>query len=203
MIKPLIYAVVPLAFDSLGVIVFAVLMAMHVNLLLATCSGVAIAAGLVGWELVRRKPVPAMQWLSLVLVLLTAGATLITNDPRFVMAKPSVIYAVVGFAMLRRGWMNRYVSPADLAVVEDVMTIFGYVWAGLMFITCVANLVVAIAFPEHWLAFLAIFPGASKGGLFGVQFIVARIIAMRRLRSQEAPLIVAPKRLSTRQRRPT
>jgi intracellular septation protein A len=184
-IKQLIYAVVPLIFDSLGVIVFAVLMAMHVNLVIATLSGVVIAAALVGWELARRKPVPAMQWLSLVLVLLTAGATLITDDPRFVMAKPSVIYAVVGFAMLRRGWMNRYVAPADLAVVEDLMTIFGYIWAGLMFITCGANLVVAIAFPEHWPAFLAIFPAASKAGLFGVQFIVLRIMATRRSRLRE------------------
>jgi intracellular septation protein len=186
-IKPLIYAAVPLAFDSLGVIVFAVLMAMHVDLLLATFAGVTIAAGLVGWELIWRKPVPAMQWLSLVLVLLTAGATLVTNDPRFVMAKPSIIYAVVGFAMLRRGWMNRYVAPEELALVEDVMTIFGYVWAGLMFITGAANLVVAIAFPEHWPAFVAIFPIASKVGLFGIQFIVARILAIRRSRLQGTP----------------
>lgn len=184
MIRQLLYAVLPLFFDSLGVIVFAVLVAMHVDLVLAALSGVLIAGGLVVWELARRKPVPAMQWLSLALVILSAGATLATNDPRFVMAKPSVIYAAVGIAMLRAGWMNRYVAPADLAVVEDLMTTFGYVWAGLMFVTSIANLIVVIAFPAWWLTFLAIFPVASKIGLFGFQFTLVRILATRRVRAR-------------------
>ena len=131
MIKPLLYAAGPLVFDSLGVIVFAVLMAMKVDVIVATAAGAAVACAVVGWEIVRRRPVAALQWLSLGLVLVSAGATVLTHDPRFVMAKPTVIYALVGSAMLRRGWMNRYVPPEELAVVEDLMTRFGYAWAGL------------------------------------------------------------------------
>ena len=182
MFKQLIYAIVPLLFDSLGVIVFAVLLAMHVDLVVATGVAAAIACAVVAWELVRRRSVAAMQWLSLVMVVVSAGATLMTHDPRFVMVKPTVIYAVIGAAMLRRGWMNRYVPPDRLAVVEDLMTRFGYVWSGMMFVTGALNLVVAVAFTVWWPTFIAVFPLVSKLGLFAVQFAIVRFIGQRRAR---------------------
>jgi intracellular septation protein len=178
--RPLLYAVGPLIFDSLGVIVFAVLMALNVELIVATATAAAAACGVVGWELMRRHPVAALQWLSLGLVLISAGATVLTHDPRFIMIKPTVIYAVVGTAMMRRGWMNRYVAPEELTTVKDLMTGFGYAWAALMFVTGAANLLVALLFSRWWPTFLAVFPLASKLTLFAFQFIVVRTIAEAR-----------------------
>jgi len=180
MVKQLLYAIVPLLFDSLGVIVFALLMALKVDLVLATAAGAAVACAVVAWELLHRRRVAALQWLSLIMVVVSAGATLATHDPRFVMAKPTVIYAVIGAAMLRRGWMNRYVPPARLALVEDLMTRFGYVWSGMMFVTGALNLVVAVAFTAWWPTFIAVFPLISKLGLFAVQFAIVRFIGKRR-----------------------
>lgn len=182
MVKQLLYAIVPLLFDSLGVIVFAVLIALRVDLVLATAAGAAVACAVVAWELVHRRRVAALQWLSLIMVILSAGATLATHDPRFVMAKPTVIYAVIGAAMLRRGWMNRYVPPARLALVEDLMTRFGYVWSCMMFVTGALNMVVAVAFTAWWPTFIAVFPLVSKLGLFAVQFAIVRFIGQRRAR---------------------
>jgi len=182
MIKSLFYAAGPLIADSLGVIVFAALMAFGVNLIVATIAGATVACALIAWELSRHHKVPTLQWLSLALVLLSAGATLFTQDPRFVMVKPSVIYAVIGIAMLRRGWMNRYVTPEELALVADVMTTFGYIWAGLMFLTGLANLVVALLFTASWPLFIAVFPLASKAALFAIHFASARIIGAARTR---------------------
>jgi len=180
--RQLLFAVGPLVLDSLGIIVFAVLMAMKVDVIIATAIAAAVACAVVGWEIVRRRPVQAMQWLSLALVVVSAGATMLTHDPRFVMAKPTVLYAVIGTAMLKRGWMNRYVPPDELPVVEDLMTRFGFVWAGLMFLTGAANLVIAVAFTNLWLSFLAVFPLASKLALFGFQFAFVRVAAQSRIR---------------------
>lgn len=180
--RQLLYAVVPLIFDSLGVIVFAVLVAANVGLNIAAAAGAATAIAVVGWELVRRRPVAAVQWLSLGLVFVSAAATLVTHDPRFVMAKPTIVYALVGAAMMRRGWMNRYVPPEQLGDVEDLMTRFGYIWAALMFFTGAANLVVALVFTAWWPLFLAVFPLASKLLLFAFQFILVHTI--RDLRSR-------------------
>lgn len=184
--RQLLYAVVPLIFDSLGVIVFAVLMAANVDLIVATAAGAAAAIAVVCWELVRHRPVAAVQWLSLGLVVVSAGATLARHDPRFVMAKPTIVYALVGAAMMRRGWMNRYVPPEQLAGVEDLMTRFGYIWAALMFVTGFANLVVALVFTAWWPTFLAVFPLASKLVLFALQFVLIRTIGNLRLRRMAA-----------------
>jgi intracellular septation protein len=184
--RQLFYALGPLIFDSLGVIVFAVLLAFDVNLIAATIAGTLAAVAVVGWEIARRRPVAALQWLSLVMVLFSAGATMLTGDPRFVMVKPSIVYVVIGTAMLRRGWLNRYIPPEDLPLVGDVMERFGFVWAGMMFVTAIANLVVAVAFTPWWPAFIGFFPIASKLGLFAVHFATVQVIGrMRRRRMAE------------------
>ncbi|MBN9077739.1 MAG: intracellular septation protein [Rhizobiales bacterium 65-79] len=179
--KQFLYAVRPLVFDALGVIVFAVLVALKVDFIIAAVAGAAVAAAIVLWEIVRGRSVPPLQWISLALVLLSTAATYLTNDPRFVMAKPSVVYLVVGAVMLKRGWMNRYVPPASLPLIEDRMTFFGYVWAGLMFLTAVLNLVVAVWFTGDWPAFIGFFPLASKIALFLLQFATIKATARRRL----------------------
>lgn len=184
MLRPLVYALVPLLLDSLGVIVFAILLAAHVALVPATIAGAAVGCAVVGWEALRHRRVPALQWVSLALILLSAGAVILGGDARFVMVKPSVIYAVVGAAMLRRGWMNRYVSPADMARIGDLMTLFGFAWAALMLLTAGLNLVFALAFTAAWPAFIGIFPLASKLLLFAAQFLTVNLIG--RARAQQA-----------------
>jgi intracellular septation protein len=176
----------PLIVDSLGVIVFAALTAMHVDFRVAVGIGVAISIGIVAGNLARHRPVAPLQWVSLALVLISATATFLTNDPRFVMAKPSVVYTIVGAFLLRRGWMNRYVPAQFLPLIEDRMTAFGYVWAGLMFLTAAINLVVVLAFTANWPAFIAIFPISTKIALFAVQYVSIRLAIRARLASLRA-----------------
>jgi intracellular septation protein A len=172
--RNLLFAARPILFDALGVITFAALLAMHVDFLIAIGIGASIAIGIVLWELARGRSVAPLQWMSLALVLISAAATYLTHDPRYVMAKPTVVYLIVGCLLLRRGWMNRYVPQQFLPLVENEMTIFGYVWAGLMILTAALNLVAAIAFTTLWPMFIAIFPITSKLALFAVQFITVR-----------------------------
>src|SRR5829696_8179874 len=103
------------------------------NLFLAVGLGMALGVGQIGWQLVKKKPVEALQWMSLIIIMASGTATFFTRDPLFIMLKPSVIYVVVGIVMLKRGWMNRYLPPIALATAPDLGIVFGYVWAGLMF----------------------------------------------------------------------
>jgi intracellular septation protein A len=183
--KQFLYAARPLVFDALGVIVFAALVALHVDVIVAAVAGTAVAVAIVLWELLRGRAVPALQWISLALVLVSTAATWLTHDARFVMGKPSVIYLLIGAVMLKRGWMNRYVPPESLPLIEDRMTLFGYAWAGLMFLTAIANLVVAVWFTADWPAFVAVFPLATKIGLFLLQFVVVKATARRRIAERD------------------
>ncbi|MGL3820618.1 inner membrane-spanning protein YciB [Sphingopyxis sp. R3-92] len=180
--KTLLYALGPMLFDSLGIIVFAILLVAGAGIVPATVAGTAVAVAVVGYELARGRKVAALQWISLASVLLTAAATLFTGDPRFVMAKPTIVYLVVGSVMLRRGWLNRYILPEQLALVGDVMDRFGMIWAALMFASAGLNLVVALFFTQWWPLFIGIFPLASKFGLFAVHIIVVHFIGQARLR---------------------
>ena len=179
--KNLLFAIRPLGLDLMSSLIFAALSALTGNVLLAT--GVAICAGgaRVVWQLSRREHVNAIQWLSLALVLVAGAATLVTHNPRFMMAKPSVIYVLVGAAMLERGWMLPYLPPAAREHIEDtVMIRWGYVWAALMFATAALNALVALTFSlAAWSAFVAVFPATSKLALFAVQYVTLRAQAIR------------------------
>ena len=180
--KTLLYAIGPMLFDSLGVLVFAVLLVAGAGIVPATIAGTVVALGVVGYELARGKRVAALQWISLASVLFTAAATLFTGDPRFVMAKPTIVYLIVGSVMLRKGWLNRYIPPEQLAIVGDVMDRFGMIWSALMFTSAALNLAIALFFIAWWPLFIGIFPLASKFGLFAVHIAVVHRITQARLR---------------------
>jgi intracellular septation protein len=180
----LFYAGRPIIVDSLGVILFATLVALGMNPAQAAVLGVATTVGHVVILVLLGRPVAPLQWMSLVLVLASGLATYATNDARFVMVKPSLVYAAIGVVMLKPGWMLRYIPPVAKAHVEDVATRFGYVWAGLFFATGAANLIVAMAFTAWWPAFVATVPLTSKILLFAVQFALTRRIARARIRRE-------------------
>lgn len=186
--KNLIFAARPLALDLVSTLVFVALTALTHNVMLATAVAVVAGASRVAWQVARRERVNALQWMSLGLVLVTGGATLLTRDPRFMMVKPSVVYLLVGAAMLQRGWMLPYMPPAGREVLPDaVMIRWGYVWAGLMFATAGLNAVVALtASLAVWSLFIAVFPAASKLALFAVTFLSVRAQAIR-ARRRSAP----------------
>jgi intracellular septation protein A len=145
----------------------------------------ALGAAQIGYLLVRRKPIDTMQWMSLFLVLGAGTVTLITDDPRFVMIKPSVIYIVVGVVMLRRGWMNRYLPPVAIELVPDIAVTFGYVWAGLMFISAALNVIVAFTFNVvTWSVTMSIYGIVSKAALFLIGYATMRIVGGRRRRQR-------------------
>ena len=180
--RTLLYAIGPMLFDSLGIIVFAALLALDAGIIPATVAGTVVAVAVVGYELARGNKVAALQWISLASVLLTAAATLFTGDPRFVMAKPTIVYLIVGTVMLRKGWLNRYIPPEQMAIVGDVMDRFGMIWAALMFASAGLNLVIALFFTAWWPLFIGIFPLASKFGLFAIHVAVVHFITQARLR---------------------
>jgi intracellular septation protein len=189
--RNVIHAARPLANDLLSSIVFAALMAMNTDPMVATGVAIAIGIGHVVFMWAIRRPIAPLQWASLGLVLTFGTASLFLHDPRFLMAKPTLVYLILTVMMLRRGWMLRYMPPIAGRHGEAPMIMFGYVWAGLMALTGAANLVIAIGFPALWPAYLAIFPMASKIALFGIQYLTVRHISIRGIRAEQQRLAAA------------
>lgn len=153
--------------------------------MLAVALGIALGVAQILWEVARRRPIDTMQWVSLVVILASGTATLITQDPRFMMIKLSVIYTIIGGVMLKPGWLDRYQPPIALELLPDLITIFGFVWAGLMFLSAAVNAVAALTLSvAGWAAFMSVFGIASKSCLFLAQYAIMRLVGARRGRAQ-------------------
>ena len=168
--------------DLAATILFLAVLLATRNVMLAVALGVALGIAQIGWLLARRKPIDAMQWLGIGLVLVAGAATLLTQDARFVMLKPSVIYGIAGTFMLRPGWMNRYLPPIALQAVPDIAHAFGFVWAGLMYASAALNVALALMLdPLNWSLAMSLWGIASKAALFLIQYATMRTIGRRRL----------------------
>jgi intracellular septation protein len=173
-----------LALDLASTLVFLVLFLLTHNTALAVGLGVAFGVVQIGVQMVRGKRIDTMEWLSLFLVVAAGTATLLTHDPRFVLFKPSVIYAIVGVVMLKPGWLNRYLPEIAQKVVPDVAVKVGYAWAGLMFVSAAVNAIVALTCEiTTWAVVMPIFGIVSKIVVFLGGFAALRLTARRRIRA--------------------
>jgi intracellular septation protein A len=175
-----------LLLDMAATLFFLVLYLLTHNVSLSVVLGMALGIAQIGWRFARKSPIDTMQWMSLFLVLGAGTVTLITNDPRFIMVKPSVIYLIVGIVMLRRGWMNRYLPPVAHEHLADIAVILGYVWSGLMFLSAALNLIVALNVSVvTWSVTMSIYGIASKAVMFLIAYAVLRTVGAARRRRQQ------------------
>ena len=128
-------ALLQLGEDFLSSFVFLGIYLATGNLPLAVGFALAIGIGQLALAKWRRRRLETMQWLSLALVITLGAATLITNDSRFMTAKPSLIHFAIGAVMLRPGWLDRYMPPiVKEHLPKGVLKLAGFAWAGLMFL---------------------------------------------------------------------
>jgi intracellular septation protein A len=174
----------PLVLDFVSTLFFVGLYTLTHNLLASTAAGVAIGLGQIGWRYARRQKVAAMQWAGLGLVATTALIANLTHSPLVIMLKPSLIYVVFGVATLQPGWMARYALPLDPSPIPRTAFVkVGYFVAALMFVSAALNLGVALtAGLKTWAVFIAIYPFASKLGIFTLAGIGFGRIARRNVR---------------------
>src|SRR6266403_5928436 len=122
-----------LATDFFSTIVFLALYLTTGNVVLATSVAIAGAVAQVIYAHVKGQPLGFMTYASVGLVIVLGSATLLTQDPRFVLAQPSIAHFAIGVIMLKRGWMLRYIPPIVTETVPEYVTAAGYAWAALMF----------------------------------------------------------------------
>jgi len=173
--------------DLASTIFFLVLYALTHNVLLAVGVGMALALAQIGWKLARRTKIDTLQWVSLFLVIASGSATLLTHNPLFVMLKPSAIYLLVGWVMLQRGWMLRYMPERAKQYLPDLIVTFGYVWAGLMFFSAALNVVLATSLSVvAWGTAMTLWGTGSKIALFFGQYVFMKTIGVRRGKARRA-----------------
>lgn len=185
--KDMLFAGRAIAADLASTLFFLALYALTHNVLLAVGMGMTLALAQIGWKLARHIRIDALQWVSLFLVIASGSATLLTHNPVFVMLKPSAIYLLVGWAMLQRGWMLRYMPERAKQYLPDLIITYGYVWAGLMFFSAVLNVVLALTLSViAWGTVMTAWGIGSKLALFFGGYAVMKTIGVRRGKARRA-----------------
>ena len=173
--------------DFLSTIVFLALYLTTGNVVLATSVAIAGAVAQVVYSRIKGEPLSFMTYASLALVIVLGGATLLTNDPRFVLAKPAIAHFAIGTIMLKRGWMLRYMPPRVTETIPEYVTIAGYAWAALMFVLGAGTIAVASTGDLRlWAIYVSVVLLGAKVAAFAIQYAVFRILVTNRLRAVRA-----------------
>ncbi|AMA61446.1 MULTISPECIES: inner membrane-spanning protein YciB [unclassified Bradyrhizobium] len=170
--------------DLFSAILFLAVYLITDHIVLATAVAIAGAFAQVIYARVKGQQLNYMTYASLALVVGLGAITLLTNDARFMLAKPAIAHFAIGLIMLKRGWMLRYMPPIVVETVPEYVTAAGYAWAALMFVIGAGMIVVASTGDlKLWAFYLTVVAGGGKILAFAVQYIVLRLIVSSRRRA--------------------
>lgn len=124
-------------------------------------TGVAIVASFVqiGWVMARGKKVETMMWISLAIIVVFGGATLLLHNETFIKWKPTVLYWLFAAILLGGSWLfNKNIIRAMMAkqvsLPEPVWNKLNLSWAGFFIVMGATNLYVAYNFStDVWVDF--------------------------------------------------
>jgi intracellular septation protein len=170
--------------DFLSTIVFLVVYLATDNVMLATAVAITGAIGQVIWARYKGERLSYMTWASLGLVIVLGGMTLLTHDPRFVLAKPAIGHIAIGLIMLKRGWMLRYMPAIVTENIPEYVTFAGYAWAALMFVLATGTVGVAMTGDmKLWTFYVTVVLVGAKLAAFAIQYVAFRILVGNRIRA--------------------
>lgn len=129
------------------------------GLFLATLVAILATFGQIAWVWLRHRKVETMLWVSLVLIAVFGGATLLLHDELFIKWKPTVLYWLFALALglapvLFERNLIRLMMEKQVTLPEAIWTRLNLGWAGFFTFMGVANLYVAFSFStDAWVNF--------------------------------------------------
>ncbi|HEX2955577.1 MAG TPA: septation protein A [Chitinispirillaceae bacterium] len=147
-----------LLFDFFPVLLFFAVFKLK-GIFAATMAAIIASVFQIGWMLFKRKKVEPMMWLSLAIIVLFGGATLLFKNEDFIKLKPSILYWLFSIGLL--GGQFIFKKNGIKSLLGKQMELPEKTWAGLnaswgIFFACVGgiNLYVANYFStDTWVNF--------------------------------------------------
>ena len=171
--------------DLLAVILFFITYTVTKNIIWATA--VALAAGVAQavFTYVKYKKLETMQWVSLILIVVLGGATILLKDKRFIMWKPTALFWFGALALAVGQVMGKNslkaVMGKEIELPAPVWRRLTFAWIVYLLFMGVANIIVFKTFTEaQWVNYK----------LFGstalmIVFIIGQILYLSRHLPQE------------------
>jgi len=160
------------------------------DIYVATAVAMVATIAQIAWMRYSTGKVHAMQWMSLGIILVFGGATMLLHDATFIKWKPTILYWAMGGVLafgqvvLGKNWL-KVAMGAELDLPEPAWRALTWSWIAFFAVMGAVNLWVAYNFSENaWVNF-------KLFGSFGLMavFIVAQALYMSRYMKdgKEAP----------------
>jgi intracellular septation protein len=129
------------------------------DIYVATAAAIAATFLQIGWVKWRRRKVDTMMWVTLAIIVVFGGATLLLHDETFIKWKPTVLYwlfgaALAGAELLFRKNLIRAALAGQVKLPDAVWRRLNWSWAAFFAFMGAANLYVAFNFStDTWVNF--------------------------------------------------
>ena len=145
-------------FDLFPVILFFIAFKVA-GIFVATAVAIVATFAQIGWVWYRHRKVDTMLWVSLVIVTVFGGATLLLQDETFIKWKPTVLYWLFagilggGVLFMKKNLMKSLLSE-QMQLPEIAWNRMNLSWIGFFVFMGIANLAVAYNFStDDWVTF--------------------------------------------------
>jgi intracellular septation protein len=174
-------------FDLFPVILFFVAFKLA-DIYVATAAAIVATFLQIGLLALLKRRIEPMLWISLAIIVVFGGATLVLRDETFIKWKPTVLYwlfaaALAGSVMLFRRNLMRSMLSAQVQLPDPVWARLNWSWVGFFAFMGVANLLVAFNFTtDQWVNFKLF---GATGMMF--LFVVGQALYLARHMPEEKP----------------
>ena len=145
-------------FDLFPVVLFFVAFKLY-GIYVATAVAIAATFVQIGWLWMRGRKIDRMLWVSLAVITIFGGATLLLENETFIKWKPTVLYWLFGGALIVawtvfRKNLVRSVMEHQVSLPEEVWARLQASWIGFFAVMGALNLYVAYSFStDAWVNF--------------------------------------------------
>lgn len=142
------------------------------GIFVATAVAMAAQVATIAWLWWRTGKIEPMQWVSLAIIIVFGGATILAHDETFIKWKPTVLYWVLGAALLAGMLMRRNLMKSlmgeQLEMPDHAWRVMNWSWIVFFALMGMLNLWVAFHFETAtWVKF-KLFGGIGLFALFAV-----------------------------------
>ena len=153
----------------------------------ATAIAIAATVLQIAWMRYKNGRVDSMQWISLGVIVVFGGATLVTQDETFIKWKPSVLYWLmcstlwIGYVVFKRNFIQSLMA-AQIELPQEIWTRLLHAWAIFFLLMGFLNLWVAYNFDtDTWVSY-KLFGGL---GLMLVFVVLQGVFLSRHIKEPE------------------
>jgi intracellular septation protein len=152
-------------------------------------TGIAIAASVaaIAYAFFVQKKVTTIQWVSLAIIVVFGGATLLLHDETFIKWKPSALYLVFAVTLLsgklfaKRDWIRVLFEQANIRAPATVWTKITWIWVAFFTGMAALNAYIATHFGlDTWVNFKVWW----AMGIF-LAFTIANVLFLSKYMSDE------------------